>query len=58
MVQATVKLLRGHEDSTKLNLLRATASPLVKLIPSLRMLIVAVSQSVKEPSSKTIERWG
>jgi hypothetical protein len=43
---------------TKLNLLRVAAYPLVKLIPSLRMLIVAVSQSVKEPSSKTIERWG
>ena len=60
------KRLRGYADllklaikkPTKLNLLRAAAYPLVKLIPSLRMLIVAVSQSVKEPSSKTIERWG
>ena len=60
------KRLRGYADllrlaikkPTKLNLLRAAAYPLVKLIPSLRMLIVAVSQSAKEPSSKTIERWG
>jgi hypothetical protein len=43
---------------TKLNLLRAVAYPLVKLIPSLRMLLVIVSKKYAESSTKTIERWG
>jgi hypothetical protein len=43
---------------TKLNLLRAAAYPLVKLIPSLRMLTVAASQKHGEPTFATIERWG
>jgi len=60
------KRLRGYADllrlaikkPTKLNLLRAAAHPLVKLAPSLRMLIMAVSQKHGEPISTTIERWG
>jgi len=43
---------------TRLNLLRAAAYPLVKLVPSLRMLIVAVSQKHREPAPTAIERWG
>jgi len=43
---------------TRLNLLRAAAYPLVKLAPSLRMLIVAASQKYSEPAPTAIERWG
>jgi len=42
---------------TKLKLLRAAAYPLVKLVPSLRMLTVAASQKHGEPTFATIERW-
>jgi len=60
------KRLRGYADllklaikkPTKLNLLRAAAYPLVKLIPSLRMLIVAISQKYSEPAPTATERWG
>jgi hypothetical protein len=60
------KCLRDYADllklaikkPTKLNLLRAAAYPLVKLVPSLRMLTVAVSQKHGEPISTTIERRG
>jgi len=58
------KRLRGYADllklaikkPTKLNLPRAAAHPLVKLVPSLRMLTVAASQKHGEPISTTIER--
>jgi hypothetical protein len=59
------KRLRGYADllklairkPTRLNLLCAAAYPLVKLVPSLRMLIVAVSQKHREPAPTAIERW-
>jgi len=59
------KRLRGYADllklaikkPTKLNLLRVAAYPLVKLIPSLRMLIVAISQKYSEPAPTATERW-
>ena len=60
------KRFRGYADllklaikkPTKLNLLRAAAYPLVKLIPSLRMLIVVISQKYREPAPTATERWG
>ena len=60
------KRLRGYagllklaiKKPTKLNLLRAAAYPLVKLIPSLRMLIVAVSQSVKSRHPRQLKDGG
>jgi len=42
---------------TKLNTLRALAYPIVKLIPSLRQLIVIIGVKVREPSVKLFERW-
>ena len=42
---------------TKLNTLRALAYPIVKLVPSLRELIVVIGIKVREPSVKLIERW-
>lgn len=60
------KCIRSYADllklavkkPTRLNLLRAAAYPLVKLMPSLRMLIVVVSQKHREPAPATAERWG
>jgi hypothetical protein len=60
------KRLRGYADllklaikkPTKLNLLRAAAYPLVKLVPSLRMLIVVISQKYRAPAPTATERWG
>ena len=43
---------------TKLNLLRALAYPVVKLIPSLRQLIVVVAVKSRKPEIKAVERWG
>jgi len=42
----------------KLNLLRAVAYPAVKLVPSLRMLIVAVANKVATAAELKVERWG
>ena len=39
------------------NVLRAWAYPLVKLIPSLRQTIVVVAAKSGEPRSKRVERW-
>jgi len=44
--------------STKLNILRALVYPIVKLVPSLRQLIVVIGVKVREPSVKPFERWG
>jgi len=43
---------------TKLNLLRAVAYPAVKLVPSLRMLIVVVAKKVATAAVQKAERWG
>jgi len=43
---------------TKLNLLRAAAYPAVKLVPSLRMLIVMVTKKVATATALRVERWG
>lgn len=43
---------------TKLNILRLLAYPIVKLGPSLRMLIVAVAVKTREPTVYMRERWG
>ena len=42
---------------TRLNVLRATAYPIVKLIPSLRMLIAVVSEKERITQLKRVERW-
>jgi len=42
---------------TKLNLLRAMAYPAVKLVPSLRMLIVVAAKKVAIAAKLRIERW-
>ena len=42
---------------TKLNVLRATAYPIVKLIPSLRMHIAVVSEKERITKLKGVERW-
>jgi len=42
---------------TKLNLLRAAAYPVLKLVPSLRMLIVIVAQKITAPNAVKVERW-
>jgi len=42
---------------TKLNLLRAATYPVVRLVPSLRMLIVTVAQKFTTPSDAKVERW-
>lgn len=41
---------------TKLNILRTLAYPLVKMLPSLRQLIVVVSVKVREPITKPFKR--
>ncbi len=46
------------KEPTKTNVLRALAYPFVKLVPSLRQLIVIVAEKVSETESKSIERWG
>ena len=43
---------------TKLNILRTLAYPLVRLLPTLRQIIVVVSMKTEEPYVKVIERWG
>jgi len=43
---------------TQVNVLRTLVYPVVRLIPSLRQLIVVVAEKSKEPELKTIERWG
>jgi len=44
---------------TKLNVLRTLAYPLVKIVPSLRQLIVVIGIKKEEPSLKNITaRWG
>jgi len=42
---------------TKLNILRTLAYPLVKMLPSLRQLIVVVGVKVREPITKLFKRW-
>ncbi|WP_448578968.1 class I SAM-dependent methyltransferase [Thermosphaera sp.] len=43
---------------TKLNILRASAYPLIRLRPALRQLIVVVGRKTKEPCVEVVERWG
>jgi hypothetical protein len=43
---------------TKLNLLRLSAYPLVKLRPSLRQLSVVVAMKAREPTTHELRRWG
>jgi len=52
LIKTTVK------RPTRINVLRAVAYPVVKLMPSLRQLIVVVAEKSREPELKTIERWG
>ena len=42
---------------TRLNVLRATAYPIVKLIPSLRMHIAVVAEKERITQLKGVERW-
>ncbi len=42
---------------TRTNMLRLLAYPLVKLVPSLRQLIVIVAEKISEPKTTPIERW-
>ncbi|MEM1632378.1 MAG: class I SAM-dependent methyltransferase [Thermofilum sp.] len=42
---------------TKLNLLRASAYPLVKAIPSLRMLIVVIAEKASRAKPRKTARW-
>jgi hypothetical protein len=44
-------------NPTKTNMLRLLAYPLVKLMPSLRQLIVIVAEKIGEPKTTPIERW-
>ncbi|AFL66418.1 hypothetical protein [Desulfurococcus amylolyticus] len=44
-------------NPTKTNILRLMAYPLVKLVPSLRQLIVVVAEKLREPRLTHIERW-
>ncbi len=44
-------------NPTKTNILRLTAYPLIKLIPSLRQLIIIIAEKTYEPKSAPIERW-
>ena len=41
---------------TRTNMLRLLAYPLVKLVPSLRQLIVIVAEKISEPKTTPIER--
>lgn len=43
---------------TKLNILRVTAYPIVRLFPGLRQLIVVIAKKTEEPKPKVLERWG
>ena len=43
---------------SKTNLLRAIAFPLVKAIPTLRMLIVIVAEKTRYLRPSLTERWG
>lgn len=43
---------------TKTNVLRALACPVVKLIPSVRMLIVVVAEKQEHVIPHKTERWG
>jgi len=43
---------------TKLNILRLSAYPIVKLRPSLRQLVVIVAVKAREHISRMPERWG
>ena len=45
-------------SSTKRNILRLLAYPIVKLRPSLRQLIVAVAIKAREPIIRAQEIWG
>jgi len=42
---------------TKLNVLRTLAYPMVRLVPSLRQLIVVAGTKIREPTTKSLERW-
>jgi len=42
----------------KLNILRTMAYPVIKLIPSLRQLIVVVARKIAKPTLKKPSRWG
>ena len=44
--------------STKLNILRLLAYPVVKIRPSLRQLIVVAVAKAREPMVQVLERWG
>ncbi|WP_434730805.1 hypothetical protein WLZ34_03885 [Thermogladius sp. KZ2Tp1] len=44
-------------NPTRTNAARLLAYPLVKLVPSLRQLIVIVAEKVGEPETTPIERW-
>ena len=44
--------------STKLNILRLLAYPVVKIRPSLRQLIVIVATKARESTVQVLERWG
>jgi len=43
---------------SKNNLLRTIAFPLVKAIPTLRMIIVVVAEKPKHLKPLSMERWG
>jgi len=51
MLKAAIK------KPTRLNVLRATAYPIVKLIPSLRMHIAVVAEKERITQLKGVERW-
>ncbi len=44
-------------NPTKTNIARLLAYPLVKLVPSLRQLIVIVAEKTGEPKKTPVERW-
>ncbi|MGC9107506.1 MAG: class I SAM-dependent methyltransferase [Infirmifilum sp.] len=44
-------------NPNKTNVARLLAYPLVKLVPSLRQLIVIVAEKIREPETSPIERW-
>jgi 2-polyprenyl-3-methyl-5-hydroxy-6-metoxy-1,4-benzoquinol methylase len=44
--------------STKLNILRLLAYPIVKLRPDTRQLIVVIAKKIKEQTLQNLERWG
>lgn len=41
-----------------INIARILAYPLLKLVPSLRMLIIAIAEKVSDVDEKSIKRWG